>query len=194
MNRRLAAVPALLLLVVSGNAAAHTGIGPTAGLGAGFGHPLLGVDHLLAMVAVGLWASVAGGRALWLVPIAFVGTMLAGGALALFGIPLPGVELMIALSVVVLGSAVLARARLPVAAAMGVAALFAVFHGHAHGAEMPAGASGLLYGLGFAAATASLHAVGVGVGITARRFAAEPALRLGGGAVALAGFLILVAG
>lgn len=182
---------ALALFVLSGlPASAHSGIGAAHGVSHGFGHPLGGLDHLLAMVAVGLLAARIGGRALWLVPGAFLVAMAAGGALGLAGVALPLVELGIVGSVVVLGAVIAFGRTLPLAGAMVLAAVSAVFHGHAHGAEMPADASGLAYGLGFLAATALLHAAGVGIGIAAGRFGSAAA-RLGGGAIALAGIALL---
>jgi len=130
----------------------------------GFVHPLGGIDHILAMVTVGVFAYQLGGRALWLVPATFVLLMAGGGTLALAGIPIPLVEVGIALSVIVLGAVIALGIRAPVAVAMGLVGFFAIFHGHAHGAEMPADAAGAAFGLGFVAATALLHALGVGIG------------------------------
>jgi urease accessory protein len=156
-------------------------------------HPLGGLDHLLAMVAVGLYAALLGGRALWLVPATFVGVMALGGALGAAGYPLPHVETGIALSVIVLGLAVALRANLPTLAAMALAGLFAIFHGHAHGAEMPADAAAVSYSAGFMLATALLHGAGIAIGLAAGRLAerGSRAIRLAGGAVALAGVVIL---
>jgi urease accessory protein len=136
-----------------------------AGLVHGFMHPLGGIDHIIAMVAVGVMAARLGGRALWLVPASFVGAMAAAGFAAGSGMALPYVETGIALSVVVLGAAALLGVAMPLAAAMGLVAFFAVFHGYAHGLEMPETAAGLAYGAGFVAATAVLHAVGIGGGL-----------------------------
>jgi len=178
------------LLATAMPALAHTGGGSASGFVAGFGHPLLGLDHLLAMVAVGLFAAVLGGRALWLVPASFVAMMAVGGLLALDGVGLPMVETGIALSVVVLGAAVALRVQLPVAAAMAVCGAFALFHGHAHGTEMPAAASAASYAAGLVIATAVLHATGVGLGLLASRasrLAAPWAIRTAGSLVALLG-------
>lgn len=131
----------------------------------GFTHPLGGIDHIAAMVAVGLLAARIGGRALWLVPASFVAAMALAGLVGMAGFGLPYVEAGILLSVVVLGAIVVLRVTMPVAAAMGLVAFFAIFHGYAHGVEMPETASGLAYGAGFAAATALLHALGVGIGL-----------------------------
>jgi urease accessory protein len=131
----------------------------------GFLHPLGGVDHIIAMVAVGLLAARLGGRALWLVPASFVIAMAAAGVAGMAGIALPYAEAGIAISVVVLGVVAVFGLAMPVAAAMGLVAFFAVFHGYAHGIEMPETASGLAYGAGFVAATALLHAAGIGLGL-----------------------------
>lgn len=178
-------------MVVAGAAQAHTGVGSTAGFAHGFTHPLLGMDHLLAMVAVGLWAGLQGGRALWAVPMAFVGAMVLGGAFAMAGGSLPAVEIGIAGSVLALGALVAWNPRMHTGVAMAIVAAFAVFHGHAHGAEMPAAASGLLYGLGFALATALLHGAGIGLGYAVTKGASEKLLRFGGAAVAGAGAMML---
>lgn len=185
MLRILSTAAALSLMATP--AFAHTGAGATSGVAAGFAHPLLGLDHLLAMVAVGGWAALLGGRALWLVPAAFVGAMLAGGALALSGVELPMVETMIALSVVALGVLVAANVRVVAGVGMAVAAAFAVFHGHAHGSELPAGLSAAGYAAGFALATALLHLAGIGVATLAVRLASTRAVRWAGAATAAAG-------
>ena len=180
---------ATLALLAAQGASAHVGIGG-AGLGAGFAHPFLGLDHVLAMVAVGLWAAQSGGRAMWAVPATFV-TMLAGGALlAIAGVNVPSVETGIAVSVLVLGLLVALAVRLPLAAGMVLTAAFAVFHGHSHGTEMPAMISPALYAAGFLVATALLHLAGValGRGIAANR------LRIAGACVALAGAWMVVGG
>ena len=182
------------LLLAPGAALAHTGTGAEHGFVHGLLHPLGGADHVLAMVAVGLLAAHLGGRALWLVPAAFVAAMAAGGWLGFSGAPLPYFEAGIALSVVVLGALVALRIELPLALAMTVAALFAVFHGYAHGAELPGGASTLAYGAGFVIATAILHATGIALGIGTRLLGAGTGARLtqaGGGAMAIAGLLLL---
>lgn len=145
---------------------AHSGHGDAHGFAHGFMHPVGGLDHILAMVAVGIFAANLGGRAMWAVPAAFVGLMAAGGAIGMAGIDLPFVELGITGSVIVIGLAVaLGWKNWPLGAAMALVGFFAVFHGFAHGAEMPADASGLSYATGFMAATAILHALGVGIGL-----------------------------
>jgi urease accessory protein len=181
-------VPALAaaVLLVPGAALAHTGHGSVDGLAHGFAHPFGGLDHLLAMFAVGLFAVRLGGRSLWLVPAAFVGMMALGGIAGLEGLDVPFVETGIALSVVAIGIAVATGYVPPVASAAAFVGFFAVFHGFAHGAELPAGAGGLGYSAGFLAATALLHAAGVAAGITGPRL-----VRAGGVAVALAGAVLL---
>ena len=139
------------------------------------------------MVAVGLFAARIGGKALWLVPGAFVAMMAAGGFLGISGIEVPFAEIGIAASVIVLGAAVALQANLSTVAAMALAGFFAVFHGHAHGAEMPTAASGVTYALGFILSTALLHGAGVGLGLGAARFGSPMLTRAAGGAMALAG-------
>ncbi|PYE87321.1 HupE/UreJ family protein [Phyllobacterium leguminum] len=170
---------------------AHTGAGGTSGLVHGFMHPIGGLDHMLAMIAVGMFAFLLGGRALWLVPASFVLMMAFGGLMGMEGTALPFVEAGIAASLVVLGLAVALRWKAPVAVAMTVVGLFAVFHGYAHGAEMPLDRSGLAYALGFMAATALLHIAGIGLGAASGRIRSVSAMRLGGGTIALIGVAML---
>lgn len=173
---------------------AHTGHGATVGFVQGFVHPVSGLDHVLAMVAVGLFAANLGGRALWAVPLSFVSVMALGGALGAAGIAVPFVEAGVAISVIVLGLAVAVQWKWPVAAAMGLVGIFAIFHGHAHGAEMPVDASGLEYGLGFMLATAVLHGIGIGFGLGIARFGRAHSPRVtqfGGAVLAVAGLGIL---
>jgi urease accessory protein len=182
-------LPSLLVLTP---ALAHTGIGETTGLAHGFVHPIGGMDHVLAMVAVGLIAALTGGRALWLVPASFVSMMAVGGALGMAGIGIPFVEIGIGLSVVVFGAAVALRANVPVVTAMAVAGFFAIFHGHAHGAEMPDNVSGFEYAVGFVLATALLHAAGIGLGLAIGKMSDVRGTRvaqLTGGVVAGVGIL-----
>jgi len=190
-----AAAVAAPLVLVPAIASAHTGLGDAADLAHGFLHPLGGIDHILAMVAVGLLAARMGGRALWLVPATFVLTMAAAGLAGMAGMALGHVEVGIALSVLVLGAMIAFGVRMPLAAAMGLVGFFAVFHGHAHGAEMPQTASGLAFGAGFVAATALLHGLGIALGLAlgqAGEPIARPALRLGGAMTALAGAVLLI--
>ena len=182
----LAAVFALMPML----AQAHILPGEPNGFASGFNHPLHGLDHILAMVAVGLWAAQLGGRARWLVPASFVSLMIVGGALGMAGIHLPMVEAGIVVSVLVLGIFIATAARLPMAASMVVVGLFALFHGHSHGTEIPAAASGLSYALGFVLATAALHGCGVGLGMLAQKQAAAPAIRFAGAAIALTGICL----
>lgn len=175
---------------LAGPALAHTGVGAVHGFGAGLLHPLFGADHVLAMVAVGLWAGLTGGRARLAYPLAFVGMMVLSGLWGMSGAALPGVEIGIAVSVVVLGLAIALRATPPLAAGAAACAIFAIFHGHAHGAELPQGSSGLGYALGFVLATAALH--GAGLGLAGLLAARAPLLaRVAGGGLALAGVAIL---
>jgi len=174
-------VPALFL------AAAHIQAGEASGLLTGFLHPISGLDHVLAMIAVGLWGAQLGPPAVWVLPVAFPMVMALGGTLGLMGVSLPGVEIGIALSAIVLGVLVLAEARPPLAVAALVVGFFAVFHGHAHGTELPAGESGLLYSVGFVVATGCLHAVGIALGVVHRWSPGRIALRAAGAMVALAG-------
>jgi urease accessory protein len=194
--RRLAAASLALIATIAlpTIASAHPGHDGTSGFIHGFLHPLGGLDHILAMVAVGLFAARLGGRALWLVPASFVVTMAAAGIAGMAGLALPYVEAGIALSILVLGAAIALEATMPVAAAMGLVAFFAVFHGHAHGTEMPETMSGLAYGAGFVAATAALHALGIGLGLMIGRTSelfGRRVLQVGGGAAALAGAALL---
>ncbi|MDX8432106.1 HupE/UreJ family protein [Mesorhizobium abyssinicae] len=166
---------AVMLLAAALPAYAHVGVGTTSSFTAGFMHPLSGLDHMTAMVAVGLWAALKGGKAIWAWPLAFVGVMLAGGALGMLHVPVPFVEPGILASVVALGLLVALAVDLPVSAGVAIIGLFALFHGHAHGTEVPENAGGLEYIAGFAAATAVLHATGIaaalGLGTRLRGFA-----------------------
>ena len=190
-------LPALGLSVLGTPALAHLPPGEYGSLAAGFSHPLFGLDHILAMIAVGLWASVLGGRALWAVPAAFVATMIVGFALALLGAPLPMVEPMILASSVVLGLVVAMALRLDLGLCMALVGAFALFHGHAHGAELGQ-AGALRFGLGFALATALLHAAGVGLGLLVGRLgrrlgtSGDLVARGLGGATAVAGLALAV--
>jgi urease accessory protein len=157
-----------LLVAASLPAWAHGPSLAMAGFAAGFGHPFTGLDHLAAMIAVGAWAT-AFDRGAWKLPAAFLAAMSAGAAFGLQGNGLPGVEYGIAASVIVSGVLAATQCRFSLPPAAAVAALFGLFHGHAHGTELPAGADGLLFGLGVVAATACLHAVGLAVGQARRR-------------------------
>lgn len=185
------AAAGLVTLVGSAPALAHLAPGEHGSFAAGFSHPLFGADHILAMVAVGLWAAQIGGRAMWAVPASFVALMLAGFGLALAGVPLPFVEPAILASVVALGLLVALAVRVPAGVGAAVVGLFALFHGHAHGGEIGS-ATALAYGAGFALATTLLHGAGIGLGLLAGRSGAI-ATRVLGGLTALGG-IVLAAG
>lgn len=160
---------ALTMTLAPAAAFAHPGMVPHVhGFAAGLAHPLTGLDHLLAMVAVGLWASQKGGRAFWLWPASFVAAMGTGGALGMAGIAFPGIEPAIAASLLVLGLMIATLTRLPLAAGAALIAAFGLFHGNAHGLEAPASAASALYALGFVVSTATLHVLGLGLGLMAR--------------------------
>ncbi len=172
-------------------AAAHVQGGEAGGFVTGLVHPISGFDHVLAMVAVGLWGAQLGSPAIWLLPVAFPMVMALGGLLALVGVPLPGVEHGIAASAILLGAAVMLEWRPPLAAAAALVAFFAVFHGYAHGTELPPGQSALLYSMGFVVATGCLHAVGIGVGLVHRWPWGQKMIRAAGAVVAVAGVLFM---
>jgi urease accessory protein len=164
--KRIMMIPTVLLayLAATASAFAHVGVERTHGFAHGFLHPIGGFDHVLAMVAVGLCAAQLGGRALWLIPMTFVAIMALGGFVGMSGIEIPFIETGIAASVVVLGLMVAFQASLPIGVAVGLVGFFALFHGYAHGLEMPVDASMLGYALGFMSATATLHILGIGIG------------------------------
>ena len=182
---------ALLTMYWHAAAWAHEETGQAAGFLAGLAHPVSGLDHVLAMVAVGLWGAVLGPPAIWVLPVAFPLVMALGGLMGLLGFPLPGVEIGIALSAIVLGAVVLAESRPPLWLAALLVAFFAVFHGHAHGRELPEGTSALLYSFGFVVATGLLHASGILLGAAHRWPAGRALVRAAGGGVALAGLFFL---
>lgn len=197
MKRMTLAAAAILLLGAS-PALAHTGAETAGGVATGFAHPFGGIDHILAMVAVGLLAVRLGGKLAWGVPMTFVGVMFAASIAAGAGFAMPFFEQGIIGSVIVLGLVLAFGHRLPAGAALGLVALFAVFHGHAHGAALPVDASPLMFGLGFAAATAALHGIGMALGYGLGRGASHrPAhvspmpVRAAGTAVALAGLAMI---
>ncbi|HVM61747.1 MAG TPA: HupE/UreJ family protein [Verrucomicrobiae bacterium] len=179
-------ISAAFLLLSSAGAYAHVIPGDVHGFGSGFAHPFSGLDHILAMTAVGLWAAQLGGRARWLVPLSFVGVMALGGALAMAGLRMPFTEEGILLSILVLGILIAVAARFPVAVSMVIVGLLAFFHGHSHGTEMPANALGYVYGAGFMLATAALHATGIGLAYLVKPVRL-PVLRWAGAAIAVAG-------
>jgi urease accessory protein len=185
-------LPVLALLLVPSLAQAHPGGPHTHSFANGFTHPFSGLDHLCAMVAVGLFAAQRGGRALWLVPLTFVSFMAIGGVAGMGGTQIGFVEQGIATSVLILGMLIMLSVRLPLAASMALVAVFALFHGFAHGAEMPANASGLKYAVGFLAATMMLHLAGLGAGLTAGKMLSAPVLRYAGGAITACGLYLCV--
>ena len=163
------------------------------GLVDGLLHPLFGMDHLLAMIAVGLLSAQIGGRALWAIPCAFVGSMILGGVLGLTGMPLPGVEYGIALSILLLGLALAVNRKQPLAVPLTAAAIFGFFHGHAHGTEIPTLATPVIYAGGFVATTIALHVTGVLIGRMAiSSIWGQRALRTSGAAITLAGMYFLI--
>jgi urease accessory protein len=182
----------LALMLLAQPALAHTEAGIAGGLLSGFLHPILGPDHVIAMVAVGLWGAFLGAPAIWLLPIVFPLVMALGGVLGVLGVPLPAVEVGIALSAVALGAMVAFAARPPLWVAAVLVGAFAIFHGHAHGAELPAAANPLAYGIGFVAATGLLHLTGIAFGLLVRWPLGERAVRAGGGLIACAGLYFLV--
>ncbi|GAB6039874.1 HupE/UreJ family protein [Endothiovibrio diazotrophicus] len=189
MNKRFhnihrAALAAVALFPVLAHA--HTGVGQASGFLHGLLHPVSGLDHLLAMLAVGAWALHVGGRAVWALPAAFVGLMLGGAGLALAGVSLPAFEPMIALSVVVLGGVIAFGVRMPVVAGSALVGLFGLFHGFAHGSELATPAAALGYGVGFVITTSMLHLAGIGFASLLMR-GHERYLKLAGGVVAGAG-------
>lgn len=180
------AIAVAALLLGAGPGLAHTG-GDLGGLTSGLLHPISGLDHVVAMVAVGLWGGILGAPAIWLLPIVFPIVMALGGAAGVAGVPLPGIEVGIALSGVVLGLVVLFAARPPLWVAAVLVGVFAVFHGHAHGAELPASANPAIYAIGFVIATGLLHLTGIAIGQVGQWPAGRVAVRAGGALIALAG-------
>lgn len=191
----LRSAPAVAIgMLLPSLAYAHADIGETSGFLHGLAHPASGLDHLCAMLAVGLWAAQTGGRTIWVVPLTFIGVMTLGGALPALGISLPFVEQGIVLSVLLLGVLIAASVHLPLWLGCAMVGLFALWHGHAHGMEMPAWASGIPYALGFVLTTMSLHAAGITFGLGMRRHSARNQLaRLAGSGIALCGAWLAMA-
>lgn len=185
------------LLVLAGyltfvpSAYAHVQQGQAVSFMTGLEHPWSGLDHILAMVAVGLWGAQLGNPAIWILPITFPLVMSLGAMMGLVGIPLPGIEIGIAASAIVLGIMVLGEVRPKLIVAAILVGCFAVFHGHAHGTELPAGQSGLLYSMGFVIATGCLHGIGIGIGLIHRWPLGKLALRGSGGLIAAMGVFFL---
>jgi urease accessory protein len=196
-NRKAAvsfAVPILVVLALASlpqPAFAHVEQGQAAGFLTGIKHPWSGLDHVLAMIAVGLWGAQLGNPALWLLPVTFPMMMSLGAVMGLLGMGLPGVEVGIALSALLLGGLVLGEVRPRLAVAMLLVGFFAIFHGHAHGTELPPGQSGLLYSMGFVLATGCLHGMGIGIGLVHRWPAGRLALRGAGAFIAGMGLFFL---
>jgi len=189
--RRPRALVAVAVLGWAAPALAHVGGGAAGGFLSGFRHPISGPDHVLAMVAVGLWGAQLGSPAIWLLPVAFPMVMAVGGMLALVGVPLPGIEVGIAASAILLGAAVAFEARPPLGVAVALVGFFAVFHGYAHGTELPTGADALLYSLGFVTATGCLHAAGIAIGIVHQWPWGRSLLRIAGAGIALGGLFFM---
>ncbi|HEX2446201.1 MAG TPA: HupE/UreJ family protein [Vicinamibacterales bacterium] len=183
----------VMMLVLAGiePVLAHEQTGAARGFLTGFLHPLSGLDHVVAMIAVGLWGAQLGPPALWMLPVTFPMVMAVGGFLGLMGVTLPGVEIGIALSALLLGVLVASEARPSLLIAASLVGFFAIFHGHAHGTELPPGQSGLAYSIGFVVATGLLHGVGIAIGVVHRWRAGRVALRVAGAAVAVAGVAFL---
>lgn len=177
----------LALLMFSSAVQAHEGGGIAGGFISGFMHPVVGWDHVVAMVAVGLWGAFLGAPAIWLLPVIFPMVMAFGGVLGVMGVPVPAVETGIAVSAIVLGMMVAIAARPPIWVAAVIVAAFAIFHGHAHGTELPSAANPLAYSLGFVIATGLLHISGIAFGLLVRWPAGKVAVRTGGGVIALVG-------
>jgi urease accessory protein len=188
---RLATTLCLTVLLYAQAAQAHVNKGEAAGFLSGLKHPISGLDHVVAMIAVGLWGAQLGAPAIWVLPVAFPMVMACGGMLGLLGVPLPGIEIGIAASAILLGAAVMTELRPPIALAAVLVGFFAIFHGYAHGSELPAGQSGLLYSIGFVMATGCLHGVGISIGLVHRWSWGQRALRVAGAAIALAGIFFM---
>ncbi len=180
------------LLLASRPALAHIVDGSASGgfLG-GFAHPLFGLDHVVAMVAVGLWGAFLGPPAIWLLPITFPMVMALGGTIAILGVPVPGVEIGIASSAIVLGGMIALAARPPLVLAALIVGAFAIFHGHAHGAELPPGTDAVAFSVGFVMATGLLHLAGIAFGLLTRWPAGRIGVRAAGVGIALVGALFL---
>lgn len=194
MISRLIRVVPVFCLSLPSLAYAHAGDRSAGGFISGLAHPVVGPDHLLVMLAVGIWATQMGQRSIWAVPLAFVGAMALGGAMGVAGQALPFNETGIAVSVLVAGVLIVAAARLPLIAGIAVAGLFAALHGHAHGTEMPGSVSGIAYGIGFILSTASLHFCGIGFGLLMRRIAMPQITRAAGVFIAAFGGYLCLAG
>ena len=178
---------AVTLIAYASVTSAHEATGISGGFASGFMHPILGWDHVVAMVAVGLWGAFLGKPAIWVLPVVFPLVMAFGGALGVMGVPIPAVETGIAASAVVLGCMVAFAVRPPIWVAAVIVGAFAVFHGHAHGTELPNAVSPLAYSIGFVFSTGLLHLGGIAFGLLVRWPAGKIAVQAGGGLIALAG-------
>lgn len=187
-TRKLPSLVILASLLGSGIASAHSEAGTGGGFASGFGHPLGGLDHMAAMVGVGLWGAFLGARAMWLLPVIFPIVMAAGGALGVAGVPLPGVEAGIALSAVGLGAMVAAAARPPLWIAAVLVGAFAIFHGHAHGTELPESSNALAFATGMVIATGLLHLCGIALGLLVKWSWGKIVVRASGAVIAALGF------
>jgi urease accessory protein len=183
---------AALAILFSQIAEGHLRAGEASGFLSGVRHPISGLDHVLAMIAVGLWGAQMGSPAIWILPVAFPMVMALGGLMGLLGIPLPGTEYGIAASMILLGAVVLFAWKPPLWVAAVLVSLFAIFHGHAHGTELPAGQDGLLYSMGFVCATGCLHGIGVSIGLVHRWSWGQWFLRLAGAFVASMGVYFML--
>src|SRR5262245_10954051 len=187
---KLAFVPVVTILFATG-AAAHTGTGDLSGFVSGFTHPLLGLDHVVAMVAVGLWGAFLGPPAIWLLPITFPMVMAMGGAIAILGVPVPGVEVGIAMSAIVLGGMIALAARPPLVIAALIVGGFAIFHGRASGADLPPGSDAVAFSVGFVMATGLLHLAGIAFGLLTRWPVGRIGVRAAGVGIAFVGAVFL---
>lgn len=182
---------AALTMEFSQVAEAHIRKGEASGFLSGVRHPISGLDHVLAMIAVGLWGAQLGAPAIWVLPVAFPMVMALGGVMGLLGIPLPGTEYGIAASMILLGGVVLLELKPPLWVAALLVSFFAIFHGHAHGTELPPGQDGLLYSMGFVCATGCLHGIGVSIGLVHRWTWGQMFLRLSGGFISAMGMYFM---
>jgi urease accessory protein len=182
---------ALTVLFLPATVFAHQETGSITGIVSGLSHPVSGMDHVLAMISVGLWGAQLGAPAVWVLPVAFPMVMAFGGMLGLMGIMLPGIEIGIAVSAIVLGAMIVTESRPPLWIAAALVGFFAIFHGHAHGTELPAGSSGLLYSIGFVASTGTLHGVGIAMGLVHAFRGGRLVVRAAGAVVSAAGVFFL---
>ncbi len=190
-SRLCVSLLAVLVVSLPSHAFAHFEGGQATGLITGLQHPWSGLDHVLAMIAVGIWGAQLGNPALWLLPVTFPMAMSMGAMLGLLGIPLPGIEIGIASSAILLGTMVIGEIRPKMIITALLVGFFAIFHGHAHGTELPAGQSGLLYSMGFVIATGCLHGIGIALGLVHRWPAGRLALRGAGALIAVMGVTFL---